>query len=70
MTTNFNRHAGHTDEDEWLIRLTRSERYLGDPRLELVWLFAIRLDDLGACTEHGLYVCRRKDGLAHREPTV
>lgn len=28
--------------------------YLGDPGLELVWLLAIRLNYLGAGTEHGL----------------
>lgn len=35
--------------------------YLGDPRLELVRLFAIRLHYFGAGTEHGLCLCNNKN---------
>lgn len=33
--------------------------YLGDSRLKLVWLFAIRLHYFGAGTEHGLRLCNQ-----------
>lgn len=41
-------------------KLTDALTHLRNPRLELIWLLAIRLHYFGAGTEHGLCLCGYK----------